>query len=76
MKKLIFGCTLILSGCIGFVGLLYTCVYLMYGTFSEATTYIQGTDRMIAGVFVAMVITGVVLSVWEIVKDEKQKGRN
>ena len=71
MKKLIFGCTLMLSGIMGFVGWVNACLTggVVISTFSTLGSN-SFTDWIIIILFVAMAVFGAILAIQSL-KDDK-----
>lgn len=70
MKKLIFGCTLILSGIMGFVGWVNACVtgpaYTSTFSYVESSSF---TDWIIIILFAVMAVAGFVIAIKELKKN-------
>ena len=71
VKRLIFGCVLLLAGVIGFVGWAIACSGVGY--YSEVTTYFYGSNLVVSLLFIVMFSAGLVLSVFELMRDGKKK---
>ena len=64
MKRLILGCTLLLSGVIGFVGWALASVQTVErGARSSVLGCFYGLDFIIASLFLAMAVIGLVLAI-------------
>lgn len=70
MKKIILGCTLLLSGIIGFVGWAIACVCRGNGGYSSVLLYLGDEHGIIASSFIIMTVVGLVMAFWEIKKEK------
>ena len=72
MKRLILGCTLLLSGVIGVVGWAIASVQTgARGARSAVLGCFSGGDLIIMVLFLAMAVIGLALAVKELLNDEK-----
>jgi len=66
MKKMIFYCTLFFGGIIGFTGWMLVCATkVRVESWSNALTYMEIPDYLIAALFVLCAVTGLVLAAKE-----------
>ncbi len=66
MKKIIFSSTLILSGVIGFIGILNACVNKSQpGAYSEVLSHVKGSDWILVVLCLTLVLVGFVISIKE-----------
>lgn len=62
MKKMLFSCTLILSGIIGFIGTLIASAYKSTGGYSRILNCLNGSDYVLAILFVGIFLIGMFIS--------------
>lgn len=73
VKKIIFSSTLVLSGVVGFVGVLNACVNKNQpGAYSEVISHVRGSDWLLILVSLLFIIVGLITSYLELKIETKQ----
>lgn len=70
MKKMILGASMLLSGVIGFVGLIIACVNKAQGgAISTVIGCLRGSDYIFAAIFMILAIVGLFIEIIEAKKE-------